>query len=202
MVLSKRERYVALATIVAVGVLAFDHFALTPLLEARQERDTQLQSKTRQLRQNRAAIQLAQANKIRLQEMLRAGLRRHDAPEAESEVMKEIRNWAQQSNVTLTLLKADRLERERDAQDREKDFQKSTIRVTATGGMAEISHFLWYIQTADIPIAFDDLQLSTRKEGTDDLTALLTLSTIYLLPEGAEAPQQPASAPQTREVSE
>ena len=193
MVLSKRERYIALATCSALGLLVLDHFVLTPLLEAREYYDTQVMSQQKTLSEARNTIKLAKANKPRWQEMQKSGLRRHDAAEAESEVMKEIRSWAQQAGLNLSLLKAERSEKE-------KEFQRSLIRVTVSGGMSQMARFLWHIQTASIPVQFGDVNLNTHKEGTDDLTLQLALATIYLLPDNPDAVEHLTTAPTTREA--
>jgi len=45
--------------------------------------------------------------------------------------------------------------------------------------MNAIARFLWRVETAGIPIRLKELQLGSRKEGTDDLTLQLRLSTLY-----------------------
>ena len=47
MVLSKRERYVAVATVAVVAVLVLDKFFVTPLFQKRQELDEQIALKQR-----------------------------------------------------------------------------------------------------------------------------------------------------------
>jgi hypothetical protein len=190
-----------LGSIAALGILAFDQFALKPLLAQKESLESELARETDLQNKNRQTLKKVKENKARFQEMQKAGLRRNDAPEAESAVMRQVREWAGDAGVNLTLLQANRLERERGPQDKEKGFQRTAIRVTAAGGMAQISHFLWYIQTANIPIQFNDCAVTTHKEGTDDLTAQLTLSTIYQLPDTPQV-DRPATAPQSQEVSE
>ena len=51
-----------------------------------------------------------------------------------------------------------------------------------TGTMKSLAGLLWKIQTAGIPIKVTDLTLVSHKEGQDDLTITLSLSTVYTPP--------------------
>ena len=51
--------------------------------------------------------------------------------------------------------------------------------------MLSIANLLWSMETATIPVRVNDLQILPRKEGTNDLTLQLTVSTLCLLPEPA-----------------
>lgn len=173
MVLSRRERYIAIATFAAVGILGLDHYVLTPLMAASDTLDTQLAQTQQQLDKTQRLFASSRRKGQAWSDMQKQGLRRRDSAEAESQVLNSMRDWAQEAGMSLSSVKPERTEKE-------KEFQKSIFRATGTGGMAQISRFLWHIQTATIPIRINDLQISTRKEGTDDLTLQLGVSTIYL----------------------
>ena len=49
--------------------------------------------------------------------------------------------------------------------------------------MAQIGKFMYRIQTAGSPVRVSDLTVSSRKEGNDDLTFVVGVSTIFLAPE-------------------
>src|SRR3712207_7371087 len=57
---------------------------------------------------------------------------------------------------------------------------RSSFRATANGRMDSISEFLWRIETAEIPLRINDMQINARKEGSDDLQLQLGVSTLYL----------------------
>jgi hypothetical protein len=63
--------------------------------------------------------------------------------------------------------------------------------------MAQISRFLWRIQAATIPVRITDLQITSHKEGTDDLALVLGIGTIYPAPEPEKSPSGNAAPPQT-----
>jgi hypothetical protein len=79
-----------------------------------------------------------------------------------------------------------------DRGEREKDFAKMTFRASATGTMSQIGNFLWRMNTSAVPVRVGEMTLTTHKEGTDDLTLQLSISTIYL---AADTENAPAGAP-------
>jgi hypothetical protein len=185
---------IALATMGAVGVLALDRLVLSPLMAASDALDVQLNKYRQDLADGQGKLASRQHRTRRWAEMLNSGLRRKDASEAESQLLNNIRDWAQEAGMTLLSVKPERSERE-------KGFSKSTFRVTGSGGMEQISRFLWHIQTAGMPARIADLQMTTRKEATDDLSLQLGISTIYLLPDSEkEQPASGAGSARPREV--
>ena len=191
MVLSKRERYIAIATVAAVGILALDRFALDPLVAAKTRLDTQVAKCQQNFDKARRLFANSRRKGHLWAEMQNNGLRRRDAAEAESQVLNSIREWAQDAGMSLSSVKPERTEKE-------KDFAKSTFRATGIGGMSQISRFIWHLETATIPLRVSDVQINSRKEGTDDLTVQLGISTIYL-PHEAEK-DAPGPVPSSREV--
>jgi len=53
--------------------------------------------------------------------------------------------------------------------------------------MAAISRFMWRLQTSKVPIRVTDLSITTRRDGIDDLSLDLGISTLYLPPESTKA---------------
>lgn len=175
MVLTKRERYIFIATAALVGVLGLNYVAVTPLLAQREELGNKIESAQRQASTDRLLLERSSQMSRKWSDIAKGPLKR-DASEAESQVLHSVRDWAQDAGMSLSSLKPDRTERE-------KDFYRVTLRATGTGGMAQIGNFLYRIQTATIPVKVVDLQISTRKEGADDLSIQLGISTIYFAPD-------------------
>jgi hypothetical protein len=105
-----------------------------------------------------------------------------DPVEAESQVSHAIYTWAQEAGLTLTLVKPERV------MEKTK-LPEIVFQATGTGTMSSIARLLWQVQTATIPVKVNDVSVSARKEGTDDLAVVLHISTIY-----APAQAQPAEA--------
>jgi hypothetical protein len=172
MVLSKRERLIVIATVVAVGALVLDQIVISPLSKAFS--DT-LDQKTKL----NAELTSAMALRRKQREVapvwnawLRSGLK-SDAVDAESQVLHSIQDWAQEAGLRLSMVRPDRLtEKTR--------LPEIAFTASGTGTLGDIGKLVWRVQTATIPIRITEMQLSSRKEGTDDLSFQLRLSTIYV----------------------
>jgi hypothetical protein len=180
--MSKRERYIGIATIAVVGILALDRLVVTPLIDRKSDLDTRLSS----ARDDMDAANRLFATSRRLQrdwrDMTGAALRnpndhklKSTESDAESQILNSIGEWAQYSGFNVQTTKRERTEKE-------KDFVKLTYRVTATATMRQVGEFLWRIQTTPVPVRVTDIQMNSRKDGTDDLAVQLGIATIYLPP--------------------
>jgi hypothetical protein len=173
--MSKRERMVGLIAGGVLGVLALDQLLVSPLLARKADADQRL---TAALDDQKRATQVFQRDLARRREWkeIAGESLKVDAPAAESQLLNRVRDWAQEAGLGLTSLKPER-------NDREQGYQKLTIRATGTGTMRQTSRFLQSVQNADIPIRVNELQLTARREGTDDLNVSIAVATIYLPPE-------------------
>jgi hypothetical protein len=171
MILSKRERYIVIGTVIAAAALATDRFALSPLLSARNEAEARKKSTADETRRAHETLKHAAEMKPRWQQMVHAGII-NEPSEAESQVLHAIRDWAEASGVTTSLLKSDRL-------TEKTSLPQIAFQAAGVGSMESITRLLWRIENASIPIRITELQLSPRKEGTDDLTIQLRFTTVY-----------------------
>lgn len=189
MVLSKRERYIGLATAVVVGILVLDQFILTPQLRRKEVLDARIADANQELLRANQLFAKARAANRDWRQMSGTALER-SASDAESRVLNNVRQWAQDEGMNLASVKPERTERDR-------DFDKTSFRATGTGSMQQIGRFLYRLETASMPVRVTDLLLSTRREGTDDLSMTLGIATISLAPEperGAAAAAREGSA--------
>ena len=174
MVVSKRERYIVIATSIVVGLFALDWFIIEPLLSRKSDLDAAIA--TARQKTNRAE-QLFVASRRASREwdqMVDGGLKKN-ASEAESQVLHSVRDWAQDAGMSLSAVKPERTEKD-------KEFIRTNFRATGVGGMSQISRFLWNLQSSDIPIRITDLQIASRKDGADELTLQIGMATTYLAP--------------------
>ena len=182
MILTKRERNIAIGVGLAVAIFVLDQYLLAPYFE----RQKQIGDAT-----SKVTLQLARADKTfnmerRLKrvwtDIISGGLKT-DASEAESQALNAVREWAQDAGVVLTALKPERA-------SQEGKFQVISFHVTATGPMRAISKLTWAMETAPIPVRVNDLQLTPRKEGTDDLQVQMSVSTVSVQPGETEKPDR------------
>jgi Tfp pilus assembly protein PilO len=171
MILSRRERLIIAATLIVVAMLVLDRYAVTPLLNARDAADAQKQGLLDEMDRGRATLASEREIDPKWQKMVAAGLKQ-DPTEAESQVLHAVGDWATEAGLRLSSMKPERV-------PEKKHLQEITFQATGTGSMNAVARFLWRVETAGIPIRLKELQLGSRKEGTDDLTLQLRLSTLY-----------------------
>lgn len=191
MILSKREHYIVVTAIAALALLVADRYVLTPILSHRARMETKIQSLTGE--KERAATLFSRKSLMtrKWNEMIAGGLKT-DPAEAESQVLHAMRDWAQEAGLTLWSMKPERLHRE-------DDLREIMFQAAATGPMSAVSRFLWRIETTSIPLRVKEVQLSSRREGTDALSLQLRVSTLYLSAEhlGTEKDAQPTPGEET-----
>ena len=192
MKLNKRERYAGIAAAAVVGLLVLDQVLVTPLLARWTEAGERIELAT--IERNGAEDLVFAAERANRQWSGMIGKQLHrDAPEAESQVLNSVREWAQESGMTLTSLKPERTEKE-------KDFYKITFRATGGGGMAQIGRFLYRIETADVAVRVTDVTITSRKSGTDELGIQLGIATPYLALDVDKPGQNGSVGPASREI--
>lgn len=189
MILSKRERLIIVLAASALAAVVLYYYVATPLLDYRDALEVQKQKA--QTEMDRATALLAHKRQIdpKWREMIAAGLKR-DPTEAESQILHGVQDWSKETGLKLTSLKPERM-------TEKKTLQEITFQAVGTGSMNAVSKFLWRIETAKAPLRVKELQLGARKEGTDDLTLSLRLSTLYMpvqrpAPSAADAPARAA----------
>ena len=172
MVFSRRERIFLGATVLALLLLGLDRYALTPLLDGYNQAATWRESLEGEMAQAQSLLERRKLLSPRWSQMLADGLQNSPA-EAESQALHAVQDWALQAGLNISSLKPER--------SRENaELREITLHTAGTGSMAAVSHFLWLLETAHIPIKVKMMQLGTRREGTDDLTLQLRLSTLYV----------------------
>jgi Tfp pilus assembly protein PilO len=185
---------VAVATVAVVAVLVLDQFLVSPLFARRTELDDQVQIKRGDWEHNQKLVTDSKRMGKRWAEISSGPLKR-DESQSESQMLQNVLEWARGAGMEVPSFKRERVERE-------KDFVKVTFRATGTGTMNQIGNFLWRIQTASVPVRITDVSITSKKEGTDDLSVQLGIATIYLAADADKDKKdnKPASASAAREM--
>lgn len=191
MVVSKRERYVVIAAIAVVGLLLLDRVLVTPLLARMNDLRASVEKAEDKQRENQGTVQNGQNAGRRWREMS-AGALKVDAAATESQAVNSIGDWAQQSGMNLASVNPE------GQPQREKEFMRVTFRASGTGTMRQIGEFLFRIQSASIPVRVTDMVVNSKKEGMDELTIQLGISTVYLAPDDKNPKSPGAPAPAAR----
>ncbi len=170
MVLSKRERYIAVVTLSVVAILIMDRLVLTPVRERRAAMEEETQQVLVDLERTRVLFARRKQLAPKWQTMLDAGLKSGPA-EAESQVLHAIRNWSREAGLSLSSLRPERV--------KEKGkLREMTFMVSGTGRMSAVAGFIWRLESSQIPVRITEFQLGSRKEGTDDLSLQLRISAL------------------------
>ena len=176
MVLSRREKTIAIAAGAALLLLALNEWVLSPLIRQREQAASIVQTLQRQVKKEQAVKEKGRQAAQQWQAMLNAGLKA-DPAETESLGLHALRDRAEECGVALTLLKPERMT----PADKKARMAEIVVQAAGTGKLESITKLLYRLQTAPAPVKVTELQINSRKEGVDDLTFQLRLSTVYLV---------------------
>jgi hypothetical protein len=169
MTLTKRERQLAIAFLVAGSVFALDAVALKPYIAHRTALLDQHSAKSKDLADARETI----VKERRLRKVL-AGLGQFvasDTSGAEGQFLHLLHGWEKEAGVgkaSFQRLRATELD----------GFTHLTFHVTATGRMPAIAMLLYRVEAAPIPLRVDDVQITPKKETGDELQVQMIVSTL------------------------
>lgn len=174
MVLSKRERIILIVTMVVVGALIVDKVILGPVTDRLDEMKGQRDLLVAEVAEAQSLFERQRLLAPRYKAMLSDGFR--NDTEAESRVLKALREWSDGTGVTLSSVKPERV-----ASDQ--GLKEMTFVVAGKGTLRSVAQLLYQIETAALPIKVKSMQLGLASEGTDSMSLQLRLSALYL---GAE----------------
>jgi hypothetical protein len=184
-IVSKREKYIAIGVATVIGLWIVDAVAIEPYRAALSDIQEQHDTAAKTLSDD-ASLLLRRGRLEKIWTvMLAHGFKTQEA-EADSQLQHAILNWSQLAGVVPQTLKSDQPRKEG-------SFQVIGYRVSATGSMLQISRLLWALETATIPIRVSDIRITPEKEGTDQLSVQLGVSTLCI--PGGAAPYAPSTAP-------
>ena len=173
MAFTKREKAVIAAAVAALCFLAL-FYGLTQLLNERaavKDNEARLVAK---LAKARGLFERRRLLGPKWNRMLAGGMK-PDPAEAESQLLRSLRDWSVEVGVKLSSLRPERLAEK-------SELPEIIVHAAGTGSMDAVSRLLWRIETARIPVKVRMFQLGSRKAGTDDLALHLRVSTLYCPP--------------------
>ncbi len=189
MVLSKRERVIAIVAVAAVAVLVLDHYAITPLMDSSERLDNERTAAAQKLSEANVLLNRQAGLQRKWKEMLAGGLT--DSPgDAEPQVLHTLQDLASQARLNISSLRPER-------SNQGDVVREITVQTSGTGSMAAVSNFLYRVESAQIPLRITALQIGARREGTDDLSLVARISTLYLVKNAT--PVKPTAAAPAKE---
>ena len=180
MVLSKRERFIAIATVSTLGLVLLYSF----VIDAKREELSTLAEKITKSQADLDAGNLAIKRSLSFQD---TWTKRINGPLkttpslAQSQALEAIVAWGKEAGMQgMSINQPDRTEKE-------KDFAKVTFHATARSSAKQLADFMYRIKESKIPVRITDLTVTSPKE-VDDLTVSMGISTIFLPPETENKP--------------
>ena len=174
MQLSHRERIIFIIVAALAGVFVLDRIVVTPAWQWRQDLADRRETIVDEVH---TAAMLIDQNPIfeeHWNTMTRHGLLATGS-DAEGQAYHAVRDWAQASGLSLESINPERV------------ISGSTLptivfRTTGTGPMRAVADFLKRLDASPFALRIEQLQIAARREGEDDLTLELRLSTIFSPP--------------------
>lgn len=193
MVLSKRERYIAIGVGAVVGLFGLDRLVITPFLE--RSEDIRLQRIAASDELTKASNTKHQRDNVKKDwDAMQAGGMKSDPSDAEAQAQHALRDWYQEAGLTNYGQGASRT-------TTEGKFVNIQFHTSGNGSMAALAKVLWRIETTTIPMRVVDISITPHgKEGQDDLQIQLTVSTLCALP-GADKLDKPVKPGPGRTVA-
>lgn len=176
--LSKREKLVALAALGAVFILLFDYYAVSPALSAFEEARSERAELEAEMAEAEALFSRQRVQANRWNRMVESGMRR-SPEEAESAMFRAVRDWSRESGLSLSSLNPGR-------SNEVGDMVELNFQVTGSGGMRSVARFLWLVENAELPVKVEQLQVTARRDGVDDLSLQVSLSSVCMPPSVAQ----------------
>jgi hypothetical protein len=174
--LSKREKYIGIGTAIAVGLLILNSVILDPLLARQSDLDTEIAKAQADQKSDNDLLDQAGRLSVRWNTMLKTTMLRDESP-ATSQLYNNISAWSRDAGLNPPpALKSER------GAEKKKDFQRITIHASITGTMSQIARFMWDIQNSAVPVRITEVQISSRKSGSDDLKVEMDIATVYFSP--------------------
>lgn len=182
--LSKRERIIVIVAALAVGALVVDKIILGPVKGRVDELKSRRDVLVADLGEAQSLFERRRLLEPRYRVMLSDDFR--NDTEAESRVLRSLRDWSERTALTLSSVKPERV-----ASDR--GLKEMTFAVAGTGTLRSVAEFLWYIETAALPIKVKNMQIGSASEAGDSMSLQLRLSALYL---GAQEDQPAQTQPE------
>lgn len=178
MVLSKREKNIAIITSAIILLFVLDRYVWSPVMDARARVQTEKQSLTTRMQQADRIFKKRSLLASRWNEMKEGGLD-SDPSAIESRVLNAIRQWSESCGLPISTVKPDR-------DKGEGELRQIMFNLALTGDMAAVGRFLWEVENCSLPLRITEFQLSSRGGDASDLSLQIKLSALYLAedPEG------------------
>jgi hypothetical protein len=172
MVLSQREKYIAIATAAVLLLFVLYNFVLTPVMDAGDRIGSEKGRLLTKLEQAQRIFDRRDQVTAQWGEMKAGGLGT-DPSAIESRVLNAVRQWSEDCRLPISTVKPDR-----DKGDG--DLRKIFFNLALTGDMESVVRFLWEVENCELPLRVKEFQLGSRGADGSALSLQIKLSALYL----------------------
>lgn len=186
MILSAKEKQYAIVAGVLAAAFAVYELAWLPYRAGVDDIDKKVAAARDVLEQNEKATGKWRKLQPIWADITTGGLK-SDESQAETQALEAVLDWSRQAGGERMLETVNRGRTTVEA-----GFTVLEFKVTLKGTTAQVGKFLWAIESATVPVRVADIEIKTAKEGTDDLSVSMTVSTLCM-PADPERPDRPAT---------
>ncbi|MHC4994100.1 MAG: GspMb/PilO family protein [Planctomycetota bacterium] len=169
--MSPNERKYLIVAVVALLIWGGDSVVYRPLAQRMKELDDQRVELQDNLRLARNASNERKAKSARGRAMLASGLQANPSA-AESQILRKIGEWADSSRLNRVSIQPE-TSRERG------ELKQINITASFTGRMDSVTNFMYLIESSQVPVKVKQVIIEAKREGTDEVSLSLRLSTLY-----------------------
>lgn len=191
MVLSKRERILAIGMIVVVGALVLNTFIVNPLSAGREATANEKVELEAQVADAQNTFAKKKNLERKWKSLLSGDLQNPTG--SESRIARALTEWSRQTRLDVTSVKPDQT-------TTEKGMTETTFVLAGQGSLDAVASFLYRVETSELPIKVVDMQLGSRSESGDSMSLQLRLSAISLT--SAKAAEKPSPKRQPEATNE
>ena len=173
--LSRREKIILAAAVLAIGLLVSDRYVLSPLMAKRSEIKDQKEKLKAQVEEGLAVMKRQKLLSKRFKQMTDSGLSTNPAV-TEGIVLRYLEDAAYKNYLTLASMQPERINRD-DAAETVKEIE---FLVSGKGDMKAVTMFLWDVENAAIPLRIKTMQLGASNEDGSQMTITMRISSIYI----------------------
>jgi hypothetical protein len=176
--LSKREKIIALVTVLVIGALIGDRYVLTPLMGKLNQWATRSQELQAELDEIQTLFKRRALMERKWRQMAGDGLTM--GVESESRVLHALDRWSQDAGITLTSVKPLQSTQVKDT------LHEKTFTVAGVGPLRATAEFIWQIEQATLPLRIRNLQMGSANESGSEMSLQLSISTLTLAEPGGK----------------
>jgi hypothetical protein len=171
----QRQRLLLIVAGLCIAAFAGDRFIIEPLIEMWKSRSQQIADLNTRLTKGESLLARAKTLHEREREMCGLSLPA-DNTAAENTVLSSISDWAAASRLGVTGVRPRWIQDDADTLT----GKRLEVRVSASGDLDKIAHFIHALESDAIPLRVEQLELRSRDDKGSELTFETQISSIKL----------------------